>query len=108
MYTWGALLAVCLLSVWSIWLRICRSRVNSGGLPSGIEPKPTPLSTAVQDLVATAGGIYISLVMIVSFLKLNIPNIIGLGEFSFDPLAVTAISLAIVQPLVARVIDNIS
>jgi len=59
----------------------------------------SPLSLAMQELVALAGSIYLSLIMLVSFLKLNIPETIIFFEFSIDPLALLSLSLAIIQPL---------
>ena len=83
------------------------------------ETKPSQLSNAVQGLVATAGGVYLSLIMVVSFLKINLPQVIDIGifagffglargsptEISFDPLALVAISLAIIEPIAARIFN---
>jgi hypothetical protein len=64
-----------------------------------VESKASPLSIAVQEIVATAGGIYLSLVMVVSFLKLDLPDKISMLGIFLDPLAFTSILLAIIQPL---------
>jgi len=79
----------------SLWQRIqfFRQTVNENNI------KASPLSLAIQELIAIAGSIYLSLIMLVSFLKLNIPETLILGDFSIDPLAFCAMSLAIIQPL---------
>lgn len=100
MLLWGALLLLCLVLGWSIWLRMRRFRQTW----DGTETKSSPLSLAVQELLATAGGIYLSLIMLVSFLKLTIPATISLFELSLDPLASISIGLAIVQPMIYKVL----
>lgn len=101
MHTWIALVAVILIITGSIWFRMCYCRLSLDNI-SQLEPKPSPFSTAVQDLVATAGGVYLSLVMIVSFLKLDVPERIVISIVTFDPLAMTAIVVAVVQPFVSK------
>lgn len=89
----------------SVWLRICRSRTSLEGVPL-VEPKPSPFSNAIQDLVATAGGVYLSMIMIVSFLKIEVPERITIGILSFDPLAMTSIAVAVIQPVFSKIFDN--
>ncbi|SMC65046.1 hypothetical protein [Sporomusa malonica] len=105
MYTWATLVVIILAAIWSIWLRVCRSRVGLDNVPP-IEPRPSPFSNAVQELVATAGGVYLSLVMIVSFLKLELPERITISILAFDPLAMTAIGVAVIQPLLSKSFGN--
>lgn len=105
MYTWAALVLILLLLMGSVWLRVYRSRTLLDNAPL-LEPKPSPFSTAVQDLVATAGGVYLSMVMVVSFLKLELPDKITVGILSFDPLAMTAIVMAVIQPLFSKLFGN--
>lgn len=95
-FAWTLLMGLSIVIGWSIWMRVCRCRSNN---INQIAPKPSPLSIAVQEIIATAGGIYLSLVMVVSFLKLDIPEKVSMINVSIDPLAFTAIILAIVQPL---------
>jgi hypothetical protein len=76
-----------------------------GNMPK-VEPKTSPFSTAVQDLVATAGGVYLSLVLIVSFLKLDIPERITISVIAFDPLAMTAIIVAVIQPCLCKIFNG--
>lgn len=68
----------------------------------GSETKSSPLSEALTGLIGTAGGIYITLVMGISFLEVNIPNEISVLSVGLEPLAAISFSLAIVQPFISR------
>lgn len=105
MLTWAILILIILVVMGSVWLRVCRLRATLDNLPQ-LEPKPSPFSNAVQDLVATAGGVYLSLVMIVSFLKLELPERITVSFLAFDPLAMTAIGVAVLQPVFCKLFSN--
>ena len=105
MYTWATLVLIILFATGSIWLRVCRSRTSIDSIPQ-VEPKSTPFSAAVQDLVATAGGVYLSLVLIVSFLKLELPERITISILSFDPLAMTALGVAVMQPVFGKIFSD--
>lgn len=59
----------------------------------------SPASIAIGELAAIAGGIYLSLVLLQSFLELTIPDKITLLNMSLDPLAFAAVVLALLQPL---------
>jgi len=59
----------------------------------------SPTSYAIGELVAVAGGIYLSLVLLASFLKLSMPERIVIYNWSFDCLASIAIVLALLQPI---------
>lgn len=58
----------------------------------------SPLAEAMSQLVGIAGGIYLSLVMLVSFLGVDAPQKICFLDMLFDPLALLAILLACLQP----------
>ncbi|MCE5287331.1 MAG: hypothetical protein LLG02_16010 [Pelosinus sp.] len=93
----GMLLLLLLLLAFSLFLRMQRRRQGNN------EIKASPFSLAVQELVSTAGGVYLSLIMLTSFLKLDIPEIVSLCGVSFDPLAGIAMGVAVVQPLCALI-----
>lgn len=103
MYAWIILLLAFIILALSIWQRIKYFR-NTLAENRVIG---SPLSLAIQELVAISGGIYLSLIMLVSFLKLNIPETIIILNFSLDPLAFLSISLAIIQPLFLAIIHGI-
>ncbi len=63
-----------------------------------IQPQASPLSTALTDLVSTAGGIYLSLILLVSFLKIEVPEKLTCLEFSVDPLALISLIITFIQP----------
>ncbi len=67
-----------------------------------LEPQPSPVSIALGELLAVAGGIYLALLMAVTFLDLEIPAKISIGTFQMEPLAAISLALALVQPLLAR------
>jgi hypothetical protein len=87
--------------VWSVWKRVCRLRALDSSTV-----KKTPFSSAVQDLVATAGGVYLSIIALVSFLKLNIPEKLVIDSVSFDPMALLAICVAVTQPWWGKLFPN--
>ena len=70
------------------------------------EAKTSPLSQAIVNLVGTAGGIYLSLVLLQTFLEVQTPRSIALAGMDLEPLATISIALAIVQPFVARFLPN--
>jgi hypothetical protein len=59
----------------------------------------SPTSYAIGELVAVAGGIYLSLVLLGSFLKISMPERIVIYSWSFDYLAAIALVLALIQPI---------
>ncbi|MDD4600949.1 hypothetical protein SDC9_06174 [bioreactor metagenome] len=102
MYAWAILFLICLGIAWSIKLRVSRFRQ----VADNIKIKPSPLSLAIHELIAVAGGLYLSLIMLVSFLKIDIPGKIFVYRVEIDPLACTAIVLALFQPLLAKLFKD--
>jgi len=95
------LLTVVTLVVLSLFLRIQnKKRVESHHLPE--HTRPSLFSEALQELIATAGGIYLALVLLVTFLQIELADKWQIYEIKMDPLALTALSLALIQPLVLR------
>lgn len=64
--------------------------------------EPSLLSLALQDILGVAGGIYLSLVLLVSFLQLDLPDRWLVAGVKMEPLAFLALSLAVVQPFFLR------
>jgi len=95
------LLTVVTLVVLSVILRMQNKiRAESHKLPE--HSKPSLFSEALQELIATAGGIYLSLVLLVTFLQIDLADKWQLYEVKIDPLAFIALSLALLQPLALR------
>lgn len=101
--TLALLVILVLLIVLSLWLRVRLQRDSV----AGVETKSSPVALAVQELVATAGGVYLAVVALTSFLKLDMPDRVMLMAVSVDPLALCAIGLAIVQPACIKLFRKI-
>ncbi|MEW6182553.1 MAG: hypothetical protein AB1500_05155 [Bacillota bacterium] len=67
--------------------------------------RPSPLSNALAYVVGVAGGIYLSLSLLIDFLGADIPNRITVWKLEMEPVAVLAIGLALLQPFLTRVLD---
>ncbi|GAB6173830.1 hypothetical protein JCM15765_33080 [Paradesulfitobacterium aromaticivorans] len=66
----------------------------------------SPLSTALAQLVGTAGGIYLSLELLFTFLKLP-EDWWSSSVFMVEPLAAASLVLAIVQPFALKLWRNV-
>lgn len=66
---------------------------------STVSQAKDPLAEAVAQLVAAAGGIYLSFLGLISFIKIDIPEKVSIALISFDPLAVLAIIISLLQPV---------
>lgn len=85
----------------SLLLRVRnKDRAQSHELPE--HSRPSPVSEAVQELVTIAGGIYLSLVLLVSFLQIEVADTWLIYGTKIDPLAFIALILAIAQPVAIR------
>jgi hypothetical protein len=58
------------------------------------------ISREVQNIVANAGGIYVSFTLAAAFLKLDLMEQLTLFGVGFDPLAAFALLLALIHPLI--------
>jgi hypothetical protein len=99
------ILVIVLLVGWAIRARINLRRRRS---IQNIENTVTsPASLAMGELIAIAGGIYLSLVLLESFLNMTIPDTIMIFNMSLDPLALLAIIIALLQPLFIFLYDKL-
>ncbi|MDK2986416.1 MAG: hypothetical protein PWQ96_2060 [Clostridia bacterium] len=71
------------------------------------ETKSSPISRALAELIAIAGGIYLSLVMLVSFLNISVSENVTIFGFSFEPLAAIAIIIALAQPWLLKLFNHL-
>lgn len=97
-------LVVLALVLLSIKMRL-ENRVLKDRAWDGSETKSSPLSEALTGLVGTAGGIYISLVMLFSFMELKVPSKIEVFRMGLEPLAAISFALAIIQPFLIRLLQ---
>ncbi|MDA8443017.1 MAG: hypothetical protein M0Z55_11690 [Peptococcaceae bacterium] len=67
-----------------------------------IEQIASPLSTAIAQMVGIAGGIYLALGVLASFLNLELPDRVRAYGIGLDPLALLSIFLSMLQPYLIR------
>lgn len=89
-------LAIALV-ILSGWLRASNIKKRQR---LSVDVQDTFLSLEIKNVVANAGGIYVSLTLAASFLKLDISQQFALLGIQFDALAAIALVIAILQPLV--------
>lgn len=95
---------VLLLIFFSIRERVKQHRHREKDWGAIGESKSSPLSQALTNLVGVAGGIYLSLVLICTFVELQLPVRLHLGQFSLEPLAAISIIMALAQPYFQKVL----
>lgn len=108
---WGKvflLLTICLGLGFSVQQRIflLKKRNTLDQMPE--LPISSLLSESLAQLVGVAGGVYLSLLMLVSFLELELPNKVTVVGMTMEPLAFIALALSILQPLVKGVLSHLA
>lgn len=83
-----------------------------GGFGRGVYDLPTDtkestFSIAIAELVATAGGIYVSLLLLFTFLDLEVPGKIALMGIQVDTLAGISLGVALLQPILLGIFRKI-
>lgn len=98
------LLVMLVLLFFSIKERV-RLRTSSyrGQKLWDVEPKATPFSEALLNLIGVAGGVYLSLIILFTFLEVTIPGKIQLAGIEVELLAAVSIGIAIIQPFFMRI-----
>jgi len=86
----------------SLALRIQEKNNRSQAHQLPEHTKPSPVSQALQEMVATAGGIYLSLVLLASFLQLDLEEKWLVLGTKMEPLAFVALALTLLQPVFLR------
>lgn len=92
------ILVFLILVLWAVRTKIFIKRTRGAEVLDNTVASPA--SAALGELVAVAGGIYLSLVLVSSFLKLSTPDKIKLLDMSLDPMALVAIIIALFQPII--------
>jgi hypothetical protein len=77
-----------------------KKRAENHDLPEHV--KKSPVSEALQELISTAGGIYLSLVLLISFLQIDLAEEWLILDVGMDPLAFISIIISVIQPLFSR------
>lgn len=70
--------------------------------PLPVEPEASVMSQALVELIATAGGIYLALLLVRNFLQINLPERVVFWGLQVEPLAAFSLLLALVQPYLIR------
>lgn len=99
-----ALLGLAGLAVREKVIRKERRQARMTDVLSGA--RASVFSEALAGLVATSGGIYLSLVLLTTFLKITVPENVPLFSTNIEPLAGLAVILALVQPFLQRLWDR--
>ncbi|MEG6521715.1 hypothetical protein [Desulfotomaculum sp. 1211_IL3151] len=71
------------------------------------ESKASVLSESLAGLVGTAGGIYLSLIMLTTFLEVDLPSRVNLTGVSLEPVAAISFILAILSPFINRIFKGL-
>ncbi|KUO51246.1 MAG: hypothetical protein APF76_17335 [Desulfitibacter sp. BRH_c19] len=71
-----------------------------------IDPKEGTLSESIVELIAFAGGIYLSLTLLIDFLALTGLERVFFWGISVDPIALASIIFALLQPVYERIRFN--
>lgn len=95
--------SIILLFLIALRFKICLNKTRQKDM---VESVSTPISQAITQLVGMAGGIYISLVLLTSFLSIETMDKVTIDEFTFDPLALCSILIAVIQPIIQFVIKR--
>jgi len=82
-----------------------RMRSMGRGYPQDLptEPKGSVFSRALTELVATAGGIYISMLLLFSFLNVPAPGLVSVFGIEADLLASLSLGVAVIQPIIINI-----
>jgi len=100
---WGVFFLLLILSVKE---RTRQLKYREKDWESIGETRSSPLSKALANLIGVAGGIYLSLMIMITFLEVDLPKSIQVGGISLEPLAVISIILAVIHPYLYLVIDS--
>jgi len=91
-----ALILIALI-VWAVRNKVfLKRRRNESTFEGAVD---SPASVALGEIVAVAGGIYLSLVLVATFLKVDMPDKVNIANLAVDPLALAAIIIALLQPI---------
>ncbi len=63
-----------------------------------VPAESSPLAEAIRETLAVAGGIYLALLAVISFLALNVPERVSVAGIQVDPVALLALLLVSVGP----------
>jgi len=88
-----SLFAILILLCCSVYLRM-EDKVRRAGYQFPEQAKASPLSEALQELLAHAGGIYLSLILLISFLHIDLAEEWRIMGINMEPVAFSSLALA--------------
>lgn len=91
----------------AIVMKVRSKTMSRSGQAFPAETKESLVSRAIAELVATAGGIYVSLLLAFSFLDLAVPGKITLVGLQIDALAGISLAVALLQPIIVGIIKKV-
>lgn len=102
-------LILCLVVVicFAIAMKVRLKAMSRSGNTFPTETKESAISRAIVELIATAGGIYVSLLLAFSFLDLALPGKVSLAGLQIDALAGLSLAVALLQPIIAGILKKI-
>lgn len=92
------IITLIILSLLSINKRGKSHHYRGNPLEKMYEPSSSAFSEGLMNLIGTAGGIYLSLIAITTFLEIDFPERIKIYGFAMEPLASISFLGAIFQP----------
>ena len=98
-------LAVLLLMILSLRERVRQRYLREKDWGFIGEAKSSQISQALTNLIGVAGGIYLTLVILATFLELQIPARANFGRISLEPLAAISILISLAQPYFFKVVN---
>ncbi len=93
------LLAVLVLLAFYISMGIRVNKITAIRRKMTNEDINSPLGQAIKDFLAISGGVYLGLMAVAEFLKVPVPIETELWGTSFDPVALFALTLSIIAPV---------
>ncbi len=93
-----SLVVVFTFILWMLLSVVVRASIIRARAAGDIPAASSPLADAIRETLAMAGGIYLALLAVVSFLALNVPDRVSVTGIEVDPVALLALLLVSVGP----------
>lgn len=103
--SWVIAIIILVLCYFSIRRRLrikSMTFLKEGASRTAVSPVSSPLADSIKELVGVAGGIYVAVTALASFLKITLPSKATIAGIEFDPIAAIAILIAVIQPYLSR------
>lgn len=98
----GIIIGTIILIIFSVRERVRLRLLREKDWGSIGETRSSQISQALANLVGVAGGIYLTLLVMATFLELQLPERLELGGVSMEPLAAFSVIISLAQPFFVR------